>query len=101
MYITNITEIRQNASKIITRTVEDKEPTIILQRSKPVAYIVEASLFEGIQAKLEDAERLEKEEKTNKAIQKIYSLREKMAQRNRQPDSVKIIRELREGENNE
>ena len=39
MYITNNTEIWQNASKIIARVVAKKEPTLVLRRSKPVAYI--------------------------------------------------------------
>lgn len=55
MYITNNTEIRQNASKIIARVVAKKEPTVVLRRSKPVAYILEASTYEKIQKELEKA----------------------------------------------
>jgi len=101
VYITNITEIRQNASKVITRAVQEKEPTVILQRSKPVAYIVEASLFENIQKKLERAQDLEKTEQTKAAFQKISAVMQKMKQRDIQHDSTGIIRELREGIRNE
>ena len=45
----NVTEMRQNVSKIIAQAIETKEPVVLLQRSKPVAYIVEAGTFEKIQ----------------------------------------------------
>jgi len=45
----NVTEMRQNVSKIIAQAIETKEPIVLLQRSKPVAYIVEAGTFEKIQ----------------------------------------------------
>lgn len=97
MYITNVTEIRQNANKIIARVVEEKEPTIVLHRSKPVAYIVEASTYENLQRKLEEAEKLEKVGKTKLALQNISLIRERMAQKAKQPDSTPLILELREG----
>ncbi|WP_258358819.1 type II toxin-antitoxin system Phd/YefM family antitoxin [Moorella sulfitireducens] len=46
MYMANVTEIRQNASKIIARVIDSGEPAVVLQRSKPVAYIVAASAYE-------------------------------------------------------
>ncbi|MGB9826125.1 MAG: type II toxin-antitoxin system Phd/YefM family antitoxin, partial [Desulfofundulus sp.] len=97
MHIVNVTDIRQNASKIIARVVETGEPAVILQRSKPVVYMVEASAYEEILKKLEQAEKLFRVAETKKALQEITGLREKMAQRGKQQDSVLLIRELREG----
>ncbi|MDK2836518.1 MAG: antitoxin StbD [Thermosediminibacterales bacterium] len=101
MHIANITEIRQNASKIIARVLNDREPTIVLQRSKPVAYIIEASVFEEMQKKLKAAERLNKTIETKTAMQNLNELRKKMAERGRQSDSTQILREIREGLRNE
>lgn len=98
MYIANVTEIRQNASKIIARVVESGEPAVVLQRSKPVVYIVEASAYEEMLKKQEAAENLFRVEETKRALQEIAGLRKKMAQRGKQADSVFFIRELREGE---
>lgn len=101
MYITNVTEIRQNASKVIARVVEGKEPAVVLQRSKPVAYIVEAAFYDELQARLQEAREFEKAGRTKAAIDKITEIRESMAKYGRQPDSTKIIREIREGKKNE
>lgn len=98
MHMANVTEIRQNASKIIAQVVDSGEPAVVLQRSKPVVYIVEASAYEKMLKKLEKAENLFRVEETKDALQKIAGLREKMAQRGKQPDSVPLLRELREGE---
>lgn len=97
MHIVNVTDIRQNASKIITRVVESGEPAVVLQRSKPVVYIVGASAYEEMLRKLEAAENLFRVAETKNTLQEITRLREKMAQRGKQQDSVPLIRELREG----
>jgi antitoxin StbD len=101
VYITNITEIRQNASKIIARAIAEKEPTIVLQRSKPVAYIIEASLYEKLQRELDEAKEQQRNAKTGIALETISRMREKMSLRERQPDSTEMIREFREGLDNE
>ena len=98
MHMANVTEVRQNASKIITQVVESGEPAVVLQRSKPVVYIVEASAYEEMLKKLEAAENLFRAEEAKNALREISRLREKMAQRGKQQDSVPLIRELREGE---
>ncbi|MBE3588348.1 MAG: type II toxin-antitoxin system Phd/YefM family antitoxin [Thermoanaerobacteraceae bacterium] len=98
MYIANVTEVRQNASRIIAQVVESGEPAVVLQRSKPVVYIVEAAAYEEMLKKLEAAESLFRAEETKNALQEIAKLRGKMAQRGKQSDSVPLIRELREGE---
>lgn len=71
MEMANITEIRQNASKIIQRVINKKEPLVILQRSKPVAYIIEATVFEDMKNRLEAVKKYEKMEKTKAAMQKL------------------------------
>ena len=48
MEMFNVTEVRQNASKIIAHVLKNREPVVVLQRSKPVAYIIEAKAFEEI-----------------------------------------------------
>ncbi|MBE3585037.1 hypothetical protein [Desulfofundulus thermocisternus] len=47
--------------------------------------------------KLEAAEKLFRAAETKNALQEIARLREKMARRGKQQDSVSLIRELREG----
>lgn len=97
VYMANVTEVRQNASMIISRVVETREPAVILQRSKPVVYVVEASAYEELLKKVEAADRLLRVEETKNALQDLAILREKMAKKGIQPDSVPLIRELREG----
>ncbi|OPX83362.1 MAG: hypothetical protein A4E53_04666 [Pelotomaculum sp. PtaB.Bin104] len=97
VYMANVTEVRQNASMIISRVVETREPAVILQRSKPVVYVVEASAYEEMLKKVEEADRLLRVEETKSALQDLAKLRKKMAQKGKQPDSVPLIRDLREG----
>lgn len=97
VYMANVTEVRQNASMIISRVVETKEPAVILQRSKPVVYVVEASAYEELLKKVEAADKLLRVEETKQALQDLAGLRAKMAQKGKQQDSVPLIRELREG----
>lgn len=94
MTMFNVTEIRQNASKIITQAIETKEPIVLLQRSKPVAYIIEARIFEELQEKAKKAEQYEKTEMAKETLQRLAKLRNEMKP---QPDSTPLIRQLREG----
>ncbi len=96
MLTVGITEIRQNASRIIRQVVETGKPALILQRSKPVAYIIDASSYDRLLEKLEKAELLARAAETKEALRRAARLREKMAKRGRQKDAVEIIRELRE-----
>ena len=93
----NVTEIRQNVSMIISRVLETREPVVILQRSKPVVYVVEASAYEELLKKVEAADRLLRAEETKKALHDLAELRKKMASKAKQQDSVPLIRDLREG----
>ncbi|MCL6588934.1 MAG: type II toxin-antitoxin system Phd/YefM family antitoxin [Firmicutes bacterium] len=96
MYIVNITEIRQNASKIIARVVSEKEPAIVLQRSKPVAYILEASFYENLQKEFAEAKVQHQNARTGISLETITKVREKMSLGERQPDSTEMIRKFRE-----
>lgn len=91
----NITEVRQNASKIISQVIRTKEPVVILQRSKPVAYIIEARTYEEMQERLKKAEQYEKTEAAKSSLQRLARMRAEM---NVQPDSTPLIRQLREGD---
>ena len=95
MYMFNVTEVRQNVSKIITQAIETKEPIVLLQRSKPVAYIIEARAFEELQSKAHRVEKYEKTEMAKETLQRLAELRNEMKP---QPDSTPLIRRLREGE---
>ena len=70
MLITNVTDVRHNISKVIKSAAEKKEPVVVMQRSKPVAYIIEASMYEEIQKKLTIAEKIEKREMKNNYLKK-------------------------------
>ena len=96
MSMFNVTEIRQNVSKIIAEAIETKEPILLLQRSKPVAYIIEAGTFAKIQEKARKVEYYEKNEMAKETLRKLAKLRSEMQP---QPDSTPLIRQLREGEN--
>jgi prevent-host-death family protein len=91
----NVTEIRQNVSKIIAQAIKTREPIVLLQRSKPVAYIVEAGAFEELQAKARRVEQYEKNEMAKETLQRLARLRNEMKL---QPDSTPLIRQLREGD---
>lgn len=91
----NITEVRQNASKIIAKVIETRVPVMVLQRSKPVAYIIEAKAFEEIQEVLEKAKKYENTLAAKKTLKNLADLRKSTEV---QPDSVSMIRKLREGE---
>ncbi|MEW5786206.1 MAG: type II toxin-antitoxin system Phd/YefM family antitoxin, partial [Bacillota bacterium] len=42
MHIISITELRQDASKVLKLAASSKEPVLIVQRSNPVAYLIDA-----------------------------------------------------------
>jgi prevent-host-death family protein len=52
-----VTELRQHAAEVIEAVQRDGEPAIILQRSRKVAYLVEAESYEAERAELAAARR--------------------------------------------
>jgi PHD/YefM family antitoxin component YafN of YafNO toxin-antitoxin module len=77
--------------------VQTGEPAVILQRSKPVAYIVKSSTYEEMLKKLDTADQYLLKAEREKTLKELAEIRRRMAARGRQPDSVPLIRELREG----
>ena len=98
MDIVSISEIRQNASKIVARMLKENKPVVIMQRSKPVAYLIEARDFEDMQKKVAELERIKNEQCNKKSIQLFDSIREKIKTTGykAKKSSVEIIREIRE-----
>ncbi len=96
MRMVSITEIRRNAKSVLAELSRTKKPIAILQRSKPVAYIIDAESF----TKMQLFEENELVETRKKSLEKMLYLKERVAQRTgRQEDSVKLVRDLREGNN--
>lgn len=95
MDIASVSEIRQNPARIIARAVRTGRPVAVVQRSKRVAYIVDAASFEDMQKRLSEAERVLQVEETKAALEDLASLRASMPVVT--GDAVAIIREMREG----
>ena len=55
MKIVSITDVRQDATKLIKHAQTVGEPVLVLRRSQPVAYLVDARQYEAMQ---EDLKRL-------------------------------------------
>ncbi|OPX91770.1 MAG: hypothetical protein A4E53_00649 [Pelotomaculum sp. PtaB.Bin104] len=97
MRMVNVTEVRTSIREILSEVVKTKKPAVILQRSKPVAYLVDAESFENMQKKEEsETDVLTKGRK--ESLDRILQLRAKVAKRTGvQHDSTPLVRELREG----
>jgi len=96
MRMVSITEIRRNAKAVLADLARTKKPIAILQRSKPVAYIIDAESFTKIHIKEEN----QLIERRKKDLEKILILKERVAKKSGlQEDSVQLIRDLREGIN--
>lgn len=97
MEMINVTDIRKNIRSILSEVVNTKKPVVILQRSKPVAYLIDAETFEKMQSSREsESEFLTKSRM--ESLGRISKLRAKIAKRGVRGDSDQIIRELREGQ---
>lgn len=97
MHIVNVTDIRRNIREVLVEVIRTKEPAVIVQRSKPVAYLVDAETFEKTR-KLNEMDLLTQTRK--ESLDRILQLRVKMAKKTGvKADSTKLIRELREGLN--
>lgn len=96
MRMVSITEIRRNTKTVLADLMKTKKPIAILQRSKPVAYIIDAESFNKMNLDSEN----ELAERRKKSLEKILSLKEKVTHKTgTQEDSVELIRGLREGIN--
>ena len=97
MRMINVTDVRTGIRAILSEVVKTKKPVVILQRSKPVAYLVDAESFENMQ-KIEGTESDALTKSRKESMDRIMQLRAKIAKKSGvQSDSTKLIRELREG----
>ena len=96
MRMVSITEIRRNAKAVLADLTRTKSPIAILQRSKPIAYIVDVESYTKMHFQGENYLM----ENRKKKLEEITQLQKRVANRiGRQEDSVKLIRELRDGNN--
>jgi len=94
----NVTELRRNIKSILEQVVAEKTPAVILQRSKPVAYLVDAESFKAMQEALVPYSVRE----SDAVIREMDMVRDRIAKRTGiQPDSTQLIRDLRSGKRNE
>jgi len=95
MRMVSITEIRRNAKAVLAELVKNKKPIAILQRSKPVAYIIDAESF----AKLQLLEDTDLKESRKRCLEKIMKVKKRIVNKGVPEDSIMLIRDLREGKN--
>jgi prevent-host-death family protein len=55
--VVSVTTIRQDATSVIREAQESGEPVLVVQRSRPAAYLVSAERFDALQAELRDLRR--------------------------------------------
>lgn len=52
MRVVSITEVRQDATKLVEQIRETREPVLVCVRSRPAAYIVDAQAYEAMERDL-------------------------------------------------
>ncbi len=52
MRVVSITEVRQDATKLVEHIRETREPVLVCVRSRPAAYIVDAEAYEAMERDL-------------------------------------------------
>ena len=57
MKVVSVTEVRQDATALIRQAQESDEPLLVVQRSKPAAYLIGAAQFDALQAELKELRR--------------------------------------------
>ncbi|MEW6696465.1 MAG: type II toxin-antitoxin system Phd/YefM family antitoxin [Bacillota bacterium] len=97
MQMISVTDIRKNIRGILSEVVKTKKPAVILQRSRPVAYLIDAESFDKIQKSGESEFELLTKSRIE-SLERISQLRAKIAKKGVRGDSTQIIRELREGQ---
>lgn len=97
MYTINLADMRRNVRDIVERVAQAKEPAVILQRSRPVAYLVDPETFEKSFASTGEARLRSKVRQ--KSLDSILRLRSEIARRTGiRDDSTALVRKLREGQ---
>ncbi|RYD07015.1 hypothetical protein N752_00100 [Desulforamulus aquiferis] len=95
MRMVSITEMRRSAKAVLDDIIRTKKPVAILQRSKPVAYIIDAESYVKLQSNNKEVNMVESRKKS---LEKILQLKDRAKQNTgaQQEDSVQMIRDLRE-----
>ena len=88
MQMISVTEIRKNIKGILSEVVKSKKPAVILQRSKPVAYLIDAESFDKMQESGESELELLTKSRME-SLERIYQLRTKIAKRGIRSDSTR------------
>ncbi|ACA60618.1 type II toxin-antitoxin system Phd/YefM family antitoxin [Candidatus Desulforudis audaxviator] len=97
MRMANVTEVRKSIRALLDEVVRTREPAVILQRSKPVAYLIDAETFEEMRRR-NRVDELEQTPSQTDILDRILRLKARIAERSGvQDDSTRLIRELREG----
>lgn len=55
--VVSVTEVRQDATNLIREAQKSDEPLLVVQRSRPAAYLVGAAQFDALQAELRELRR--------------------------------------------
>ena len=98
MNIISVTDIRRNFHEILLEIKKTKKPVCIMQRSKPVAYLIDAESFELLQrTEKTDVDLLRSRAEGLERIARFKSKLAKNTNTESQEDSTILIRELREG----
>ncbi len=96
MEMINVTQIRKNIRSILLNVAKNRKPVAILQRSRPVAYIIDAESFDKLSS-FEERESDTFRESRERSLERIALLRNRILKRTSlQGDSTLLIRELRE-----
>jgi prevent-host-death family protein len=57
MKVVSITDIRQDATALLKHARQSGEPVLVIQRSRPAAYLVDAEQFDALQLELKELRR--------------------------------------------
>jgi len=57
MKVVSITDIRQDATALVKHAQQSGEPVLVIQRSRPAAYLVDAERFDALQLELKELRR--------------------------------------------
>jgi prevent-host-death family protein len=91
----SVTEMRGNIRDILAQIGKTREPVIILQRSKPVAYLVDPETFEKSLAGTGEARS--RREARQKSLDSVLRLRSEIVGRGGiQEDTTALVKRLRE-----
>lgn len=96
MRMVNVTDLRVSIREVLLEISKTREPVVILQRSRPVAYLIDAETFENMQKASGSELEILKKARIER-LERIAQLRDKIAKRGKWSDSAQIVRELREG----